>query len=164
MCAALAFKTNDSDRCRRHLLSSSKYNANLGPNRRYWGRNCRLCQRPILRFYATDFVHTLLICDKPVYENVTVKIDVVFLVCNRKRKRDSDDSDKSQPGPSTPKKTSSDIYNDTTSISCKRSVCDPLKLKMTPKVNYLGVTMTPENFFEGKTLFTEHKITDKQPL
>ena len=29
---------------------------------------------------------------------------------------------------------------------------DPLKLKMTPKVNYLGVTMTPENFFEGKTL------------
>ena len=64
----------------------------------------------------------------------------------------SDDSDESQPGPSTPKKTSSDIYNDTTSISCKRSVCDPLKLKMTPKVNYLGVTMTPENFFEGKTL------------
>ena len=46
----------------------------------------------------------------------------------------------------------SDIYDDTTSISCKRSVCDPLKLKMTPKVNYLGVTMTPENFFEGKTL------------
>ena len=44
------------------------------------------------------------------------------------------------------------IYNDTTSLSCKRSVCDPLKLKMTPKVNYLGVTMTPENFFEGKTL------------
>ena len=70
----------------------------------------------------------------------------------KKRKRDSDDSDESQPGPSTPKKTSSDIYNDTTSISCKRSVCDPLKLKMTPKVNYLGVTMTPENFFEGKTL------------
>ena len=35
----------------------------------------------------------------------------------------------------------------------KRSVCDPLKLKMTPKVNYLGVTMTPENFFEGKTLY-----------
>ena len=34
----------------------------------------------------------------------------------------------------------------------RRSVCDPLKLKMTPKVNYLGVTMTPENFFEGKTL------------
>ena len=89
-------------------------------------------------------------CDKPVYENVAVKIDVVFLACNRKR--DSDDSDESQPGPSTPKKTSSDIYNDTTSISCKRSVCDPLKLKMTPKVNYLGVTMTPENFFEGKTL------------
>ena len=43
-------------------------------------------------------------------------------------------------------------HTDTTSISCKRSVCDPLKLKMTPKVNYLGVTMTPENFFEGKTL------------
>ena len=37
-------------------------------------------------------------------------------------------------------------------VFCKRSVCDPLKLKMTPKVNYLGVTMTPENFFEGKTL------------
>ena len=49
-------------------------------------------------------------------------------------------------------KKQNDIYNDTTSISCKRSVCDPLKLKMTPKVNYLGVTMTPENFFEGKTL------------
>ena len=44
-------------------------------------------------------------------------------------------------------------HTDTTSISCKRSVCDPLKLKMTPKVNYLGVTMTPENFFEGKTLY-----------
>ena len=97
-------------------------------------------------------MHTLLICDKPVYENVAVKIDVVFLVCNQKRKRDSDDSDESQPGPSTPKITSSDIYNDTNSISRKRSVCDPLKLKMTPKVNYLGVTMTPENFFEGKTL------------
>ena len=37
----------------------------------------------------------------------------------------------------------------------KRSVCDPLKLKMTPKVNYLGVTMTPEIFFEGKTLYTQ---------
>ena len=59
----------------------------LGPNRRYWGRNRRLCQRPILRFYVTDFVHTLLICDKPVYENVTVKIEVVFLVCNRKTKK-----------------------------------------------------------------------------
>ena len=48
-----------------------------------------------------------LICDKPVYKNVTVKIDVVFLVCNRKRKkRYSYDSDESQPGPSTPKKTS----------------------------------------------------------
>ena len=75
-----------------------------------------------------------------------------FSSATKKRKRDSDDSDESQPGPSTPKKTSSDIYNDTTSISCKRSVCDPLKLKMTPKVNYLGVTMTPEIFFEGKTL------------
>ena len=88
MCAALALKTNDLDRRRRHLLSSSKYNANLGPNRRYWGRNCRLCQRPILRFLATDFVHTLLICDKPVYENVGVKIVVVFLVCNRKTKKE----------------------------------------------------------------------------
>ena len=38
VCAALAFKTNDSDRRRRHLLSSSKYNVNLGPNRRYWGK------------------------------------------------------------------------------------------------------------------------------
>ena len=75
-----------------------------------------------------------------------------FSAATEKRKRDSDDSEESQPGPSTPKKTSSDIYNDTTSISCKRSVCDPLKLKITPKVNYLGVTMTPENFFEGKTL------------
>ena len=97
-------------------------------------------------------MHTLLICDKPVYENVAVKIDVFISSATEKRKRDSDDSDESQPGLSTPKKTSSDIYNDTTSISCKRSVCDPLKLKMTPKVNYLGVTMTPENFFEGKTL------------
>ena len=51
-------------------------------------------------------MHTLLICDKPVYENVAVKIDVVFLVYIEKRKRDSDDSDESQPGPSTPKKTS----------------------------------------------------------
>ena len=49
----------------------------------------------------------------------------------------------------------SDIYNATTSLSCKRSVCDPLKLKMTPKVNYLGVTMTPENYFEGKTLLLQ---------
>ena len=81
------------------------------------------------------------------------KLMSFFSSATEKRKRDSDDSDESQPGPSTPKKTSSDIYNDTTSISCKRSVCDPLKLKMTPKVNYLGVTMTPENFFEGKTLF-----------
>ena len=31
-------------------------------------------------------MHTLLICDKPVYENVAVKIDVVFLVCNQKTK------------------------------------------------------------------------------
>ena len=80
------------------------------------------------------------------------KLMLFFSSATEKRKRDSDDSDESQPGPSTPKKTSSDIYNDTTSISCKRSVCDPLKLKMTPKVNYLGVTMTPDNFFEGKTL------------
>ena len=80
------------------------------------------------------------------------KLVSFFSSATEKRKRDSDDSDESQPGPRTPKKTSSDIYNDTTSISCKRSVCDPLKLKMTPKVNYLGVTMTPENFFEGKTL------------
>ena len=80
------------------------------------------------------------------------KLMTFFSSATEKRKRDSDDSDESQPGPSTPKKTSSDIYTDTTSISCKRSVCDPLKLKMTPKVNYLGVTMTPENFFEGKTL------------
>ena len=131
------------------------------------------------------------------------KLMSFFSSATKKRKRDSDDSDESQPGPSTPKKTSrsrgfcddwlvkydwlylengkmkchpcvntrqnnpfsagsgctnfstsltSDINNDTTSISCKRSVCDPLKLKMTPKVNYLGVTMTPENFFEGKTL------------
>ena len=79
------------------------------------------------------------------------KLMSFFSFATEKRKRDSDDSDESQPGPSTPKKTSSDIYNDTTSISCKRSVCDPLKLKMTPKVNYLGVTMTPENFFlKGK--------------
>ena len=80
------------------------------------------------------------------------KLMSFFLSATEKRKRDSDDSDEMQPGQSTPKKTSSDIYNDTTSISCKRSVCDPLKLKMTPKVNYLGVKMTPENFFEGKTL------------
>ena len=121
-----------------------------------------------------------------------------------KQKRDSDDSDESQPGPSTPKKTSrprgfcddwlvkydwlylengkmkchpcvntrqnnpfsagsgctnfSDIYNDTTSISCKRSVCDPLKLKMTSKVNYLGVTMTPEFFLKGKPWMRLHQI------
>ena len=164
------------------------------------------------------------------------KLMLFFSSATEKRKRDSNDSDESQPGPSTPKKTSrprgfcddwlvkydwlylengkmkchpcintytstlilprasasraelpifsrfglhivqfyilfsvnrlnsnktkwestsltSDIYNDATSISCKRSVCDPLKLKMTPKVNYLGVTMTPENFFEGKTLY-----------
>ena len=118
-----------------------------------------------------------------------------FSSATEKRKRDShgDDSDESQPGPSTPKKTSrprgfcddwlvkydwlylengkmkchpcvntqqnkpfsagsgcTNFYNDTTSISCKRSVCDPLKLKMTPKVNYLGVTMTPEIFLKGK--------------
>ena len=82
------------------------------------------------------------------------KLMSFFSSATEKRKRDCDNSDESQPGPGTPKKTSSDIYNDTTSISCKRSVCDPLKLKMTPKVNYLGVTMTPENFFEGKTLLT----------
>ena len=86
------------------------------------------------------------------------KLMSFFSSATEKRKRDSDDSDESQPGPSRPKKTSSDIYNDTTSISCKRSVCDPLKLKMTPKVNYLGVTMTPENFFEGKTL-SKHIFT-----
>ena len=81
------------------------------------------------------------------------KLMSFFSSPNEKRKRDSDDSDESQPGPSTPKKTSRPRgFCDTTSISCKRSVCDPLKLKMTPKVNYLGVTMTPENFFEGKTL------------
>ena len=110
------------------------------------------------------------------------KLMSFFLSATEKRKRDSDDSDESQPGPSTPKKTSRPrgfcddwlvkydwlyLENgkmkchpcviDTTSISCKRSVCDPLKLKMTPKVNYLGVTMTPENFFEGKTLYM-HKI------
>ena len=86
-----------------------------------------------------------------------------FSSATEKRKRDSDDSDESQPGPSTPKITSSDIYNDTTSISCKRSVCDNLKLKMTPKVNYLGVTMTPENFFEGKTLITS-KVSNSLDL
>ena len=80
------------------------------------------------------------------------KLMSFFSSATEKQKRDSDDSDESQPGPSTPKKTSSDIYNDTTSISCKRSVCDPLKLKMTPKVNYRGVTVTPKKFFEGKTL------------
>ena len=51
-------------------------------------------------------MHTLLICDKPVYENVAVKIDVVFSSATEKRKRDSDDSDESQPGPGTPTKTS----------------------------------------------------------
>ena len=71
-------------------------------------------------------------------------------------------TEESEPGPSTPKKTSSDIYNDTSSISCKRSVCDPLKLKMTPKVNNLGVTMTPENFFEGKTLLHLILGSDRQ--
>ena len=81
-----------------------------------------------------------------------------FSSATEKRKRDSDDTDELQPGPSTPKKTSSDIYNDTTSISCERSVCDPLKLKMTPKVNYLGVTMTPKNFFEGKTLLLNKRL------
>ena len=129
------------------------------------------------------------------------KLMSFFSSATKKRKRDSDDSDESQPGPSTPKKTSrprgfcddwlvkydwlylengkmkchpcvntqqnnpfsagsgcTNFRNSTlvrhqkTSISCKRSVCDPLKLKMTPKVNYLGVTMTPENFSEGKTL------------
>ena len=122
------------------------------------------------------------------------KLMSFFSSATEKRKRDSDDSDESQPGPSTPKKTSRPrgfcddwlvkydwLYLENgkmkchpcvntrqnnpfsagsgcrfvgcmLSISCKRSVCDPLKLKMTPKVNYLGVTMTPENFFEGKTL------------
>ena len=49
------------------------------------------------------------------------------------------------------------------SLSCKRSVCDPLKLKMTPKVNYLGVTMTPENFFEGKTLNCRSRVASMIP-
>ena len=129
------------------------------------------------------------------------KLMSFFSPATEKRKRDSDDSDESQPGPSKLKKTSrprgvcdnwlvkydwlylengkikchlcvntpqnnpfsagsgcTNFRNSTlvrhqkTSISCKRSVCDLLKLKMTPKVNYLGVTMTPENFFEGKTL------------
>ena len=92
------------------------------------------------------------------------KLMSFFSSATEKRKRDSDDSDESQPGPSTPKKTSSDIYNDTPSISCKRSVCDPLKLKMTPKVNYLGVTMTPENFFEGKTLHNNNNISLFPPI
>ena len=150
------------------------------------------------------------------------KLMSFFSSATEKRKRDSDDSDESQPGPSTPKETSrprgfcddwlvkydwlylengkmkchpcvntrqnnpfsagsgcTNFRNSTLvrhqktsahtdalkglklqsdmkkSISCKRSVCDPLKLKMTPKVNYLGVTMTPENFFEGKTLDTK---------
>ena len=109
-----------------------------------------------------------------------------FSFATEKRKKDSNDSDESQPGPSTPKKTSRprgfcddwlvkydwlNLENGKTKChrcvntrqnnpfsagsgctNCKRSVCDPLKLKMTPKVNYLGVTMTPEIFFEGKTL------------
>ena len=47
------------------------------------------------------------------------------------------------------------------SMKSKRSVCDPLKLKMTPKVNYLGVSMTPENFFEGKTLLSLRSLRMK---
>ena len=112
------------------------------------------------------------------------KLMSFFSSATEKRKRGSDDSDESQPGPSTPKKTSRPrgfcddwlvkydwLYlengkmkchlcvntrqNNPFSagsgcISCKRSVCDPLKLKMTPKVNYLGVTMTPELFLKGK--------------
>ena len=147
------------------------------------------------------------------------KLMSFFSSATEKRKRDSDDSDESQPGPSTPKKTSRPrgfcdgwlvkynwLYLENGKMKChpcvntrqnnpfsagsgctnfrnstlvrhqktsahtdalkglklqsdmkksmksKRSVCDPLKLKMTPKVNFLGVTMTPENFFEGKTL------------
>ena len=120
------------------------------------------------------------------------KLMLFFSSATEKRKRDSDDSDESQPGPSTPKKTSRPrvfcddwllkydwLYLDNGKMKChpcintrqnnpfsagsgctlgvifnlRGSVCDPLKLKMTPKVNYLGVTMTPENFFEGKTLW-----------
>ena len=118
------------------------------------------------------------------------KLMLFFSSAIEKQKRDSDDSDESQPGPSTPKKTSRPrgfcddwlvkydwLYLENGKMKChpcvntrqnnpfsagsgctnfrnstKRSVCDPLKLKMTPKVNYLGVTMTPENCFEGKTL------------
>ena len=120
------------------------------------------------------------------------KLMLFFSSATEKRKRDSDDSDESQPGPSTPKKTSRPrgfcddwlvkydwLYLENGKMKChlcvntrqnnpfsagsgctlgvifnlRGSVCDPLKLKMTPKVNYLGVTMTPENFFEGKTLW-----------
>ena len=96
-----------------------------------------------------------------------------FFSSTEKQKRDSDDSEESQPGPSTPKKTSRPrgfcddwlvkydwLYLENGKMKChpcvntrqnnpfsagsgKRSECDPLKLKMTPKVNYLGVTMTP---------------------
>ena len=42
-----------------------------------------------VQFFASkrQTVHTLLMCDKQVYENVAVKIDVVFVVCNRKTKK-----------------------------------------------------------------------------
>ena len=102
------------------------------------------------------------------------KLMSFFSSATEKRKRDSDDSDESQPGPSTPKKTSrprgfcddwlvkydwlylengkmkchpcvntrqmthfqqvrvSRTLETLPVLSCKRSVCDPLKLKMTP--------------------------------
>ena len=135
------------------------------------------------------------------------KLMSFFSSATEKRKRDSDDSDESQPGPSTPKKTSRSrgfcddwlvkynwLYLEIGKMKChpcvntrqnnpfsagsgctnfrnstlvrhqktssKRSVCDPLKLKMTPKVNYLGVTMTPEKFFEGKTLEHPHYLVE----
>ena len=110
----------DAKLCAQHLLLKRMIQIDIGAicylrvsTTRTWVRITDIGEEIVdcvsVQFFASKrqtLCITLLICDKPVYENVAVKIDVVFLVCNRKRKRDSDDSDESQPGPSTPKKTS----------------------------------------------------------
>ena len=158
----------DAKLCARHLLLKRMIQIDLGAicylrvsTTWTWVRIADIGDCVSVQFFAskrqTLCIHYWYVINQSTKMSQS-KLMSFFSSATEKRKWDSDESDESQPGPSTPKKTSrprgfcDDIYNDTTSMSCKRSVCDPLKLKMTPKVNYLGVTMTPENFFEGKYL------------
>ena len=91
----------DAKLCAQHLLLKQMIQIDVGAicylrvsTTRTWVRIADIGDETVdcvsVQFFAskrTDFVHTLLICDKPVYENVAVKIDVVFLVCNRKTKK-----------------------------------------------------------------------------